>query len=722
MAKKNAPSATEDQRRAWGFYGSPQLPPDNAPKPGAKTGFSIMGKQVGEVRYVVGWMADQMVRMGWRLIVDGSQKWSLTLPDNGGTVRSNPEATDVSAADHPANASRRVLEAIDWNTRTVREVTTNLFVAGELDYVYASDKKWRIVSVIRSDRDDLIEKSQFHVRGIWPHPADPEAADAPLFGVLSILDDMHWLNQLSRSQSANRVAMRGIIGLADSWKIAGREDSSSEEFVTALTDALSRSMEDPTDVSPVVLTGALPLVKPEKGGMTGLSWTIPNFPYDDKIDEKMKGLVERLAYGLPIPPEILLGLQAQSKATAFQVEGATYRAHIEPVALLVSHIATQVLEKFIPDQKIAVEPDPTAILARRNSVQDTFEAWDRQLVSDSYVRGVLGIAEDAEPSDEERARRAAKDAEPAPTDPSNDAAGEGPVVAAARMPGDDPHATPASELFDSVESERLSSMLHSIDQNLLSELVGAAHGAVSRTHERLGARVRSIPSLRKSFDPDISNEQLGRDNAEAILNALGTDGIKIVRAAIDPTLKWWTKRLRLAMESVSEIVEEGGVEVDWPIDSANASISSLFRVLTAAVTGQPLEPGEAITAAAKVPGLNESDLRTVLDLTNGTGEPGIAMGTASRLALLGAGVSVVGHRWQWAPGRKGQTFDPHKARDHAAVFNPEGFVGDNSAEWGALPGQGVNGRYCMCTTRWLLRGAKGKFLKEQPGEVGNTQS
>lgn len=92
---------------------------------------------------------------------------------------------------------------------------------------------------------------------------------------------------------------------------------------------------------------------------------------------------------------------------------------------------------------------------------------------------------------------------------------------------------------------------------------------------------------------------------------------------------------------------------------------------------------------------------------------GIAMGSAVIQALASSGVRVVGHRWVWQPGRKGQTFDPHLARDGVAVFNPDGFVGDNASEWGALPREGVNANYCMCRTRWLLRGANGRFLRER---------
>lgn len=90
---------------------------------------------------------------------------------------------------------------------------------------------------------------------------------------------------------------------------------------------------------------------------------------------------------------------------------------------------------------------------------------------------------------------------------------------------------------------------------------------------------------------------------------------------------------------------------------------------------------------------------------------GIAMSSAVASSLAMQGVSVVGHQWLWAPGVKGGIFDPHRARDKYRVFNVEGFVGDNAAQWGALPGQGVNALHCMCTTKWILRDAHGRLVR-----------
>lgn len=97
-----------------------------------------------------------------------------------------------------------------------------------------------------------------------------------------------------------------------------------------------------------------------------------------------------------------------------------------------------------------------------------------------------------------------------------------------------------------------------------------------------------------------------------------------------------------------------------------------------------------------------------------TAAQGIAQGAAVQRALASEGIQIAGLRWQWYPGLKGGVFEPHQRRDGIAVFNAgDGFTGDNAAEYGALPGEGVNKDFCMCQIRWILRGADGRFLPEK---------
>lgn len=580
MAQNTVNPPTSEQIQAWGFYGTPKSTSGQASTVVAKQN---IGKQVGEVRYIIGWMADQMVRMGWRLVIDGSESWTLKLPDGGETVTSDAAEEDTEAATHPSNASRRILASIEWNARTVREVTTNLFVAGELHYALDGNR-WRVVSVIRSDREAILKRSAPVVHGLWPHPADPTTADAPIFGVLGTLDDMAWLNRLSRSQSANRVGMRGILGVADTFTTA--DGATGTAFWDQFEASLSRPMEDPEDTSPVGLVGAQGLVEPSGNGMKGLSWVIPDFPYDDRVDERMEKLIHRLAYGLPVPPEVLLGMQAQSKATAFQVEGSTYRAHIEPVAMLVADIATDALGLFLPDGvgEISVVPDPTVILARRHSVSDAFDAFDRGAISYAYLREVIGFPKRAEVTEEDIAIRVAwqarANAAAAPPDPANVAAEDIAIAAAASAPTEQDETAPQQP--ESADDAWLSDVLHRLDMQALYELMGAFPQAVTKARERLGARVRTDRKLQAQLPKEMPNDELPLHLGAAEFRALGIDPDALIKDAIQSTLDWWQRRIEETRVAATHYLDQGEVPLSYELTPA-ASVEMLETLLTESV-------------------------------------------------------------------------------------------------------------------------------------------
>lgn len=492
------------QIESWGYYGAYGV------AAAAASAVTVYGatacrstEAVGEVRYIVGWAADQMSRMQWDVFVDGSTDWELELPD-GSTITS-----DGKTGEHPhSKASEQLLKSIGWTTGMVRLVTTNLYVAGELFYVFM-DKEWRILSVIHPDQRAIFDKAVHVVRGLWSSPIDPTQPDAPLFGVLSILQDMDWLGRLSRAQSANRVGMRGILGSADGLSFAGGGD-----FWEEWDQSLRAKMNDPTDVGPVHLRGAKELVEPMASGrgMGGLSWVVPDFPYDARIEGRMEAMIHRLAYGLPVPPEILLGLSSQSRATAFQVEENSYRAHIEPPAWIVAQIATDVLNTLFDDVEIEVRPDPTLLLAKRSTVQDVKDAYDVGAVSEVYYREVLGIPEHAAPSEEERARRQVKgvDVQEGGHSPTT----ETPRQRAARQDREDPTNTPADQ--------------KALDPTVLAEWRGKIEVATFRARDRLGAKARTHKSLRDVLPSELANDEVPAHLGLSALESAGVDPAAVV--------------------------------------------------------------------------------------------------------------------------------------------------------------------------------------------------
>lgn len=91
--KPPATLVREQQIQCWGYYGAYGAVAAAAGAAGAKCVSNI--EAVGEVRYIVGWAADQMSRMQWDVMVDGSADWELELAD-GQVVRSSAKEGDKS--------------------------------------------------------------------------------------------------------------------------------------------------------------------------------------------------------------------------------------------------------------------------------------------------------------------------------------------------------------------------------------------------------------------------------------------------------------------------------------------------------------------------------------------------------------------------------------------------------------------------------------------------
>ena len=511
------------QRRAAGFYGLP----------------GSENNAVGEVRYIVGWHADQMTRLDWDVYIDGSDEWSVQIGEGAEAVT---VSTERDGEQDITEASRELLTLIDWTDTNIRAVDTNLFVVGQGDYAEL-DNGWRVVSPLEPERKQILA-NRTTVPFLWPHPLDPKKPDAPLFSVLELLEQLDWMNRQARTQSRQRVLTSGFLVTSDTFT-----GPNGETFWTMYNESQSAKMTNPDDLSPINLRGPADAVK------DGVNWIIPDYGYDAVIDRRMVAAIDRLAYGLPIPPEILLGLQAQSRATAFQVEENAYRAHIEPPALLVAQVAADALALLIQGKTVEVRPNPSRLLARRNSVQDVKDAFDRGLVVPEYVREVLGIPEDAAPEPE--VDGVPRTAGPAPTDPSNDAAAEGSPINASGQPD-------------------LSTLLADIDTALSSELAGVTVMATDRARQRIGAAARSNPQVRNAPElKGLTSAQVATTLGRHGVEAAGVNVADQIAEPVDAAARWWVRRIGEVWEQVAQLIPGWSGQGDWVNESVDVLASAL---------------------------------------------------------------------------------------------------------------------------------------------------
>jgi hypothetical protein len=522
---------------AWRFYG--------APSGTVSAGWRCNQGAIGEVRHVLGWIAQQIGRLAWHVRIDG-----VELPDEEAAAMMLKVANDQSTID----------------------IATNLLVAGELNYIALSEEliekyggmphfdtlvgptlagtaeaRWFPVSVISNYRTELLNTANaegLNLRALWSHPAKPNVADPPLRSVIDVLVEIEQLQDLAFSQNRSRIAQMGILTIAKEldFSVEGGDD-----FGTRLEDAINAPIADPrlSSASPILLRAPFEFMSGAYSkGSAGIQWTVAESPYDERLDEKMRFLIQRLAWGFPIPPEILLGMTATNRAVAFQIEETTYRSHIETIARLVGRIYAQALRMLMPDEQARVEvlPDPTDLLARRHSVADAKDLYDRGIVTAAYVRKVAGIGEEDAGTDEDLERiqilrKGNAPGESREADPSEVAGGE-PVRASA-----------------------------GVQDSLRKELGGAISMAHKAAISRVGAAARTKLS-RRSPTPEleIDHESVSNDRLPSLLGVDRVAELNLnVRSTVATTSKWlsewWTARLLVDNAGISDeqAVESGRV-------------------------------------------------------------------------------------------------------------------------------------------------------------------
>jgi hypothetical protein len=512
------------QIKAWRFYGTPD----------GTASFGIRTNQgaIGEVRFVMGWVAQQIGRIEWHVEIDGDR-----LDDK---------------------AAEELMRQVSNEESTIA-IATNMIVAGELNYIAMSDaeierlndsprlavlsgpvlpgdsdRRWMAVSVVDNFRQQLLEaanKDGLNLRAIWPHPGKLTAADPPLRSVIDVLEEIEQLQDVSYSQNRSRIAQMGILTVAQEFDMA----VPGGDFGTRLEEAINAPIADPrrTAAGPILLRGPFELMTGERSnGSRGVQWTMPDHDFDTRLDDKMRFLIQRLAWGFPVAPEILLGMTATNRAVAFQIEESTYRSHVEPIAKLVGRVYAKALAMIIEDEtkRVEVLPDATELLARRHSVADAKDAYDRGLVRAKWVRRVLGIDEEdaAEQADLDRilllkGGSGGGNGPAREPDPSEVSGGE-PVKASASAP-----------LLDAGD--------------LSASLRGAADMALASAISRIGAAARTrisrqplTPGL--DLDPDaITNQRLPSMLGVDRLDELSLDLVAAVDPASDWLVAWWESQI-----------------------------------------------------------------------------------------------------------------------------------------------------------------------------------
>lgn len=512
---------------------------------------------VGELRFGVGWLAQQVARLGWKVEINGEMLPSKQSEEYVNLV-SDRQTTEQVAANYAlfgelayAAYPAANLPVIDGAVPVDPALTTP---SGPI-YAGTGDTRWRVVSVVDDDRAALLEQASMYVIGLKPSPIDPLLPDSPVSGVLDALSEIELLSALSKAQTRSRLQTVGLLGVASELSISSSDmphnapDSAvgqdTDDFAEMLKDAISRQMDDPE------LTGAIPILLRAPAEMLAeggwAAWLQMSHSYDEVLAARLDKAIQRLAYGLPMPIEVLLGMSASNRAVAFQIEEAGYKEHVEPFALATGQVYASALSRILDLEETDVVkfiPDPTALLARQHSVEDAITAWNLGLVSAKWVRSVLGIDEENAPTPEDLALLLAVQGN----------SSEQPTGATGGQRPGEPHTKDGSAQTP-IDGEPTEGAVPSTEP-VAAALEAAIQMSVFRAREKVGAKlrtaVRSDEFVTKAID-GVRNIDVALTLGDEVVEA-AIDVDTTITEAIAGVSDWWSEYRETAADDASSQV------------------------------------------------------------------------------------------------------------------------------------------------------------------------
>lgn len=384
---RKAPRQSSWQREAWEFY-------DN----------------VGELRYAANWIASVASRA---LLVAAKRQSDRSI-----------------SRDKASNQAMQALNALfggtKGQTQMTRAIALHLFVAGEAyvigrewqdgdpgekgedvwevagtDEVHVAGEQW----VLRYEgRPDIYLEEDDVVFRIWqPHPRNRMLADSPVRAVLPVLREIRSMDRHVNSQVVSRLLGNGMLLVPSEIQFTGT-DGSPQATAQALTEVLGAQMRHAAacldDVSaedqvPIVISTAAENIEAVRH-MT--FWS----ELDEKAQEMRSGAVRRLALGLDIPQEIVMGTSDMNRWGAWQVEESSVKAHVEPLLeIIVTFLTVDYLQAITGDTDDLVIYDTTELRLRPNRSREAIELYDRGLLSGPTTRRETGFTESDKPDNDE---------------------------------------------------------------------------------------------------------------------------------------------------------------------------------------------------------------------------------------------------------------------------------------------------------------------------------
>lgn len=471
-------------------------------------------------------------------------------------------SSDVSTTAPPdITKNRQVVEAFErlspsgdfsdllYDTTFHFTVVGDCYLIGKAqDPETGGEESWAIYSKdelkLESNKLHIVDENGYKIYTLKPkdtairlwlrHPRFHSRNTSPIASILSPAEILIILERATRAVGKSRIIQSGFVRVANEIippPVATDDGADPQNPMQAWLENFAETVYAPIEnegsgsaAAPIFVHGPHEILKD-----TFTHEEIKR-PFDEMLDTMMERAIRRIAQGLPVPPEVVLGMSDMSHWSAWAVQEDFFHSHAEPMLLKVLKSwndgyfrpMLRAMGVANPNQ-YAIWYDASNLIFHPNKTRDILTANDQNLASDMATRAVLGLKESDAPDkldllDKVLFERAAYD--PILTaallkkrvgidvlDDIKEAQSPDPNFTRGRVQGDQPvdvgvdnsGRMPKMKTTQSAPSTRKDGQ----NSNLTASIVGATSIAISTALTKAGARIRQRAVKNKALTAAI---------------------------------------------------------------------------------------------------------------------------------------------------------------------------------------------------------------------------
>jgi hypothetical protein len=324
------------------------------------------------------------------------------IAENG---RPGDETTDeeiLSLADNLLGGPNQKAEALN-------AIGGNLMIAGECFIVGRASRgddpdSWKVVSTTELRRrngqiwidygygpEQLITGRDIVIR-LWnPDKERMRFADSPTRSSMSVLWELEQLDEYERSQIDSRLSGAGVYFIPSEMSTGSTtsEVNTADDVFSAMAEAARASRSGRNTAA-----GVVPVFIEIPGAyLKDMADKPVRFESElsDKLPTMKESAIRRLANGLSMPPEVLLGMGDATHWSAWHIEESFVTIQIKPLMNRICEgLTTAYLRPLLKamgknPKRYQLNFDTAPLTVRPNRLQDTLNLYERDIVGKEQV-------------------------------------------------------------------------------------------------------------------------------------------------------------------------------------------------------------------------------------------------------------------------------------------------------------------------------------------------